>query len=102
MQSSPTGSADDPTSLFVRWAGGMLRLMGLPARVRCPRATVRRAPGRIELRFAGAGCDEGLDVDLALLGPDEDPESVELQLLAQLDGLGYAVERLPPEPDGDR
>jgi hypothetical protein len=81
--------------------GGMLRLMGLPARARCPRATVRRAAGRIELRFAGADCDEGLDVDLALVGRDEDPESVELQLLAQLDELGYHVERLPPEPDAD-
>jgi hypothetical protein len=77
----------------------MLRLMGLPARTRCPRATVRRLTGRIELRFAGPDCDEGLDVDLALVGPDPDPESVELELLAQLDGLGYAVERLPPDPD---
>jgi hypothetical protein len=75
--------------------------MGLPARAHCPRATVRRAPGRIELRFAGADCDEELDVDLALLGPEDDPESVELHLLAQLDELGYAVERLPPERNAD-
>jgi hypothetical protein len=31
----------------------MLQLTGLPAAARCPNATVRRAPGRIELRWAG-------------------------------------------------
>jgi hypothetical protein len=75
----------------------MLRLMGLPALARCPQATVRRAEGRIELRFRGPDCDEGLDVDLGLLGEREDPEAAELQLLAQLETLGYAVERLPPD-----
>jgi hypothetical protein len=73
--------------------------MGLPARSRCPRATVRRVTGRIELRFVGPDCDEGLDVELALVGPGEDPESVELRLLAQLEALGYAVERLPADED---
>jgi hypothetical protein len=75
----------------------MLRLMGLPARARCPNATVRRGVGRIELRFLGPECDEGLDVDLGLLGPDEDPEAAELWLLARLEALGYTVERLPPD-----
>jgi hypothetical protein len=77
----------------------MLRLTGLPALARCPEATVRRGAGRIELRFLGPGCDEGFDVDLALLGPAEDPEAAELRLLAQLEGMGYAVERLPPRDD---
>jgi hypothetical protein len=77
----------------------MLRLMGLPARTRCPQATVRRSEAGIELRFLGPDCDEGLDVGLEWLGPGEDLESVELRLLAQLDALGYAVERL--SPDGD-
>ena len=77
----------------------MLRLMGLPARARCPQATVRRAEGRIELRFLGPDCDEGLDVDLGLLGEAEDPEIAELRLLAQLEAHGYAVERLPPDDD---
>lgn len=40
----------------------MLRLMGLPARTRCPQATVRRSEAGIELRFLGPDCDEGLDV----------------------------------------
>ncbi len=74
----------------------MLRLMGLPALSRCPQATVRRSGAGIELRFLGPDCDEGLDVDLRLLGPDEDSEVAELRLLAQLETLGYAVERLPP------
>jgi hypothetical protein len=75
----------------------MLRLMGLPARARCPKATVRRGEGRIELRFLGPDCDEGLDVDLRLLGPGQDPEAAELGLLAQLEARGYTVERLPPD-----
>jgi hypothetical protein len=78
----------------------MLRLMGLPARARCPKATVRRGVGRIELRFLGPDCDEGFDVELRLLGPDHDPEAAELWLLAQLEALGYAVERLPPDDGG--
>jgi hypothetical protein len=72
--------------------------MGLPARTRCPEATVRRGQGRIELRFrGGAECEEGFDVDLGLLGDDEDPEAVELRLLTRLEALGYTVERLPPD-----
>ena len=47
----------------------------------------------------GPDCDEGLDVDLARIGAGEDPESVELQLLAQLEALGYEVERLAPDED---
>lgn len=75
----------------------MLRLMGLPARARCPKATVRRGERRIELRFLGPDCDQGLDVDLGLLGQHEDPEAAELWLLARLEALGYAVERLSPD-----
>jgi hypothetical protein len=75
----------------------MLRLMGLPARARCPEATVRRGEGRIELRFLGPDCDQGLDIDLRLLGSVQDPEAAELWLLARLETLGYAVERLSPD-----
>lgn len=78
-------------------AEAMLRLMGLPARARCPRATVCRGADRIELRFLGPDCDEGLDVDLRMLGPGQDVETAELRLLADLEARGYAVERLPPE-----
>jgi hypothetical protein len=58
---------------------------------------VRRGAGRIELRFLEPDCDEGLDVDLRLLGWDQDPEAAELGLLAQLEALGYAVEGLSPD-----
>jgi hypothetical protein len=68
----------------------------LPAAARCQEATVRRAPGPIELRWAAPDCDEGLDVDLRLVGAGADPEAVERQLLADLRARGYAVERLPP------
>ena len=77
-----------------------LRLTDLPATRRCPRATVRRVPGRLELRFRGPECDEGFDVDLALLAPDSDPEGEELRLLVDLEARGYAVERLPAQDDG--
>jgi hypothetical protein len=73
---------------------GVLRLTGLPAPERCPVATVRRAPGVIELRF---GCIDGtempFDVDVALLGPEADPEAEELRLLARLREMGYEVRR---------
>ncbi|MQA74167.1 MAG: hypothetical protein GEU88_07490 [Solirubrobacterales bacterium] len=78
----------------------MLRLMGLPALGRCPRATVRRSAGRIELRFRGPDCDEGHDIDLGLLGEGQDPEAAELRLLADLEARGYAVERLAPDDAG--
>ena len=74
-----------------------LRLTDLPAARRCPHATVRRVPGRLELRFRGPECDEGFDVDLA---PEADPEGEELRLLADLGARGYAVERLPAQDDG--
>ena len=67
----------------------MLRLTGLPSPSRYPRATVRRGEGRIEIVFRG---DEGatrIDADLRLLGPIEDLESVELDLLAKLQAEGY-------------
>jgi hypothetical protein len=77
--------------------GGVLRLTGLPAPRRCPVATVRRTPGVIELRFLCAGGEEmPFDVDLALLGPEADPEAEELRLLARLGELGYDVRRLTP------
>ena len=75
----------------------MFRLMGLPALTRCPQATVRRAEAGIELRFAGPACDEAHDVGLDRIGEDEDLETVELRLLAQLEALGYEVERLAPD-----
>jgi hypothetical protein len=67
----------------------VLRLTGLPSPSRYPRAMVRRGEERIEIVFSG---DEGatrIDADLRLLGPIEDLESVELDLLAKLQAQGY-------------
>ena len=75
----------------------VLRLTGLPAPARCPVATVRRTPGVIELRFLCEGGEElPFDVDLALLGPEADPEAEELRLLARLGEMGYDARRLTP------
>jgi hypothetical protein len=76
----------------------VLRLMGLPAPSRYPRATVRHAGDRIEIAFSG---DEGttvVDVDLRLLGPVEDLESVQLDLLAKLQAQGYDARLERPAP----
>lgn len=67
----------------------MLRLSGLPAPARYPRATVRRAEGRIEIVFSGEQGATRIDVDLGLLGPVEDIEAVQLDLLARLQARGY-------------
>jgi hypothetical protein len=67
----------------------MLRLMGLPAPSRYPRATVRSAPERIEIVFSGEEDATRLDVDPLLLGPLDDLETAVLDLLADLQARGY-------------
>jgi hypothetical protein len=67
----------------------VLRLTGLPARSRYPVATVRRAEGRIEIVFTGDQGTTRIDVDLRLLGPVDDLEAVQLDLLAKLHAQGY-------------
>jgi hypothetical protein len=76
----------------------VLRLTGLPAPSRYPRASVRHAGDRIEIVFS---CDEDttlVDVDLRLLAPVEDLEAVQLDLLAKLQAQGYdaRLERRAP------
>jgi hypothetical protein len=76
----------------------VLRLTGLPSPSRYPRVTVRRGEGRIEIVFSG---DEGatqIDADLRLLGPIDDLETAELDLLAKLQAQGYdaRLERRAP------
>ncbi|MEA2256801.1 MAG: hypothetical protein QOG35_2846 [Solirubrobacteraceae bacterium] len=68
---------------------GVLRLTGLPSPSRYPRATVSQGEGRLEILFSGAGDATRVDVDLRLLGPVEDLEAVQLDLLARLQELGY-------------
>ena len=67
----------------------MLRLTGLPAPSLYPRATVRPAEGRIELVFSGPQGSTQIDADLRRLGPVEDLEAVQLDLLAKLQAQGY-------------
>jgi hypothetical protein len=67
----------------------VLRLTGLPAPSLYPRATVRPADGRIEIVFSGPEGSRQVDADLQLLGPVEDLEAVQLDLLAKLQAQGY-------------
>ena len=78
-----------PAANLRRTLGRVLRLTGLPAPRRYPRAVVRLGEERIEIVFSG---DEGatqVDVDLRLLGPVDDAEAVVLDLLAKLQAQGY-------------
>jgi hypothetical protein len=77
----------------------MLRLAGLPNVARYPKATVQRRPGSFELLFHGAEQSSRLEVDFRYLGKIEDLEGLELDLLAQLQRVGYEVERRPPEDE---
>jgi hypothetical protein len=67
----------------------VLRLTGLPSPSRYPSATVGLGDGRVEILFSGAQDATRVDVDLRLLGPVEDLEAVQLDLLARLQALGY-------------
>jgi len=67
----------------------VLRLTGLPAPSLYPRATVRPADGRIEIVFSGPAGSRQVDADLQLLGPVDDLEAVQLDLLAKLQAQGY-------------
>ena len=75
----------------------MLRLTGLPARARYPRATVSHGEGRIEILFSGEEGSTRIDVDLRYLTGVDDLEATELRLLAQLQELGYEVAWRPEE-----
>jgi hypothetical protein len=80
----------------------MLRLMGLPNVARFPNATVQRRADRFELLFHGGEHTALVEVAFRHLGEIDDLESAELGLLAQLQQLGYEVDRRAPEgePEG--
>jgi hypothetical protein len=67
----------------------VLRLTGLPAPSLYPRAIVRRAEGRIEIVFSGPQGVTQIDADLRLVGPTDDLEGMQLDLLAKLQAQGY-------------
>jgi hypothetical protein len=73
----------------------MLRLMGLPHVARYPEATVTRKQEHLFIRFGGLDREQTMSVPLKYVGGDE--EEVELRLLAQLQEIGYRVERGSPQ-----
>ena len=78
-----------PAESLRRTLQTVLRLTGLPAPSLYPRATVRPAEGRIEIVFSGPQGSTQIDADLRLIGPEEDLEAVQLDLLAKLQAQGY-------------
>ena len=74
----------------------MLRLAGLPNVARYPEATVERDEERILIRFSGRLYGEQrMSVPLKYVGAEDD-ETAELELLAQLQRIGYRVRRTLP------
>jgi hypothetical protein len=78
-----------PAESLRRTLQTVLRLTGLPAPSIYPRALVRPAEGRIEIVFTGEQGATRIDVDLRMLGPVDDLEAVQLDLLAKLQAQGY-------------
>lgn len=75
---------------------GMLRLAGLPNAARYPEATVKRDGESILIRFSGRYYGEQtMSVPLKYVGAEDD-EMAELELLAQLQRIGYSVRRSSP------
>ena len=71
----------------------VLRLMGLPHVGRWPRATVLTGEEEVEIVFSGGEGQQTVGIPLRTFGGVDDLESFELRLLAQLQSLGYEVER---------
>ena len=74
----------------------MFRLTGLPSRSRCPQVHVQRTSDAIHLDFHGESARHLIVVPLDLLGTS-DPEAEEIQVLANLQRMGYWTSRRPPE-----
>lgn len=76
----------------------MLRLMGLPSVARYPEASVVREDEHLIIRFGGLKDEQTMGIPLKYVGA-EDEESAELMLLAQLQRIGYRVQRSSPRGD---
>jgi hypothetical protein len=74
----------------------MLRLMGLPRVERFPEATVTREDEKLVIHFGGLEHEQVMSIPLEYVGA-EDEEAAELRLLAQLQRIGYRVERGSPQ-----
>ena len=73
----------------------MLRLMGLPSVARYPEARVVREGEYLIIRFGGIEGEQIMGIPLKYTGA-EDGEAAELMLLAQLQRIGYRVQRGSP------
>ncbi len=79
----------------------MIRLMGLPSLARAPHVRLERTEEAVVLWFLGA---EGaapvqqIAVRRSLFGADEDLETIELDVLARLQRMGYDARLIPPRP----
>lgn len=74
-------------------SGALLRLTGLPNVARYPEATVQRDEESILIRFSGRyHGEQTMNVPLRYAGAEDD-ETVELELLAQLQRIGYDARR---------
>ena len=74
----------------------MLRLMGLPRVERFPEATVTREDEKLVIHFGGLGHEQVMSVPLEYVG-GRGRGSGRARLLAQLQGIGYRVERGSPQ-----
>lgn len=72
----------------------MIRVTGLPSVDRYPRASVARDEDALHLEFSGEDGTTQVDVPVERFDEEDDLESVELRLLADLQGKGYLVERV--------
>ena len=73
----------------------MLRLVGLPSVARYPEASVVREGEYLIIRFVGLENEQSMGIPLKYVGA-EDGETAELMLLAQLQRIGYRVQRGSP------
>ena len=73
----------------------MLRLMGLPSVARYPEARVVREEQCLIVHFGGLEGEQTMGIPLKYVGA-EDGEAAELMLLAQLQRIGYRVQRGSP------
>ena len=67
--------------------------MGLPHVGRWPRVTVLTGDDELEIVFRGEEGQQSIGIPLRTLGGVDDLEAFELRLLAQMQRLGYKVER---------
>ncbi len=73
----------------------MLRLVGLPSVARYPEASVVREGEHLIISFGGLEDEQTMGIPLKYVGAEDD-EIAELMLLAQLQRIGYRVQRGSP------